>query len=82
MPTTVHLPAALIQAVDRRARTLKISRNRVIIRALEREIASATEWPAGFLDALRHTDAETTRGVDDLLTQVKAARRSKRPRRL
>ena len=82
MPTTVHIPEALLQAVDRRARALKVSRNRLIVRALEREMTSPSGWSPEFLDRLRQVDAGTVDAVDDLLADVKAARRSKKPREL
>lgn len=33
MPTTVHIPEALLKSVDRRARALGVSRNRLIVRS-------------------------------------------------
>ena len=52
MPTSVHLPKPLLEAVDRRARALQISRNQLVVRALEREVggdwighrASSNSW--------------------------------------
>jgi hypothetical protein len=35
MPTTVHIPPALLKSVDRRAKALGISRNRFIVRAVQ-----------------------------------------------
>jgi metal-responsive CopG/Arc/MetJ family transcriptional regulator len=35
MPTTVHIPPTLLKSVDRRAKALGVSRNRIIVRALE-----------------------------------------------
>lgn len=82
MATTVHIPEPLLAAADRRARALRISRNRLIVQALQRELVAAAEWSPTFLERLRAVDAETGRGVDDLLEAVTAARRSKRPPRL
>lgn len=82
MPTTVHIPKPLLAACDRRARALKISRNSLIVDAIKRELGPATEWSPRFLSALRDVDAETASDVDDLLTSVLAARRSKTPPRL
>lgn len=39
MPTSVHIPKPLLVAIDRNARALNITRNRLIVTALEREIA-------------------------------------------
>ena len=40
MATSIHIPKPLLAAVDRKARTLKISRNRLIVRALEKELTA------------------------------------------
>jgi len=82
MPTTVHIPSALLESVDRRAKALGISRNRLIVRALENEITQRTTWDPEFLERLRDVDAETADAVDELVTAVKQARRSKAPRQL
>jgi hypothetical protein len=82
MPTTVHIPKPLLAAADRRARALRISRNRLIVDALTHELGTASEWSPRFLDQLRETDADTVAAVDGLLDAVTAARRSKTPPRL
>lgn len=82
MPTSVHLPKPLLAAVDRRARALKMSRNRLIVRALEREVGGGPGWSAGFLERLRDVDDATAAAADEMLSIVRAARRSKEPRRL
>ena len=79
MPTTVHIPAALLKSVDRRAKALGLSRNRLIVRALERAISDRSGWAPEFLEQLRSVDDETATAVDDLLADVKQARRSKPP---
>jgi len=82
MPTTVHIPPALLKSVDRRARALGISRNRLIVRALEQAVSHRSHWTPEFLDRLRHTDPDATAAADELLAAVMAARRSKEPRTL
>jgi len=79
MPTTVHIPAALLKSVDRRAKALGLSRNRLIIRALERVVSDRSGWAPEFLEQLRSMDRETTTAVDALLADVKEARHSKPP---
>jgi predicted transcriptional regulator len=80
--TTVHIPPALLKSVDRRARALGVSRNRLIIRALEEAVTERTRWTPEFLARLREVDADTSAAIDDLLSAVKRARRSKDPRKL
>ena len=82
MPTSVHIPKPLLEAVDRKARALKMSRNRLIVRALERELKQESDWSPGFFEQLSAIDSETAAAVDELLASVRQARRSKPPRRL
>jgi hypothetical protein len=82
MPTSVHLPGELLEAVDKRARALKISRNQLVIRALEREVQGGNDWSPGFFEALAQTSPELGKDVDDLLSHVRQARRSKPAREL
>jgi len=79
MPTTVHIPAALLKSVDRRAKVLGLSRNRLIIRALERAVSERSTWAPEFLEKLRRVDPETKTAADELLANVKQARHSKAP---
>jgi hypothetical protein len=80
MPTSVHLPKPLLDAVDRKARALRISRNQLVVRALEREVQGGADWSPGFFARLSERDGETAEAVDELLREVKQARRSKPPR--
>ncbi len=82
MPTTVHIPDPLLKSVDRRAKALGISRNRLVVRALEQAVSVRAGWSAEFLQRLRNVDRETSSAVDELLTAVTEARRSKEPRDL
>lgn len=82
MLTSVHLPKPLLLAVDRRARALRISRNRLIVKALERELAETSEWSPGFFDELSQTDEATKGAVDEMLRAVRERRSSKAPPKL
>jgi predicted transcriptional regulator len=82
MPTTVHIPDPLLKSVDRRAKALGISRNRLVVQALEQAVSVRTGWSPEFLQRLRTVDGETSTAVDELLTAVTKARRSKKPRDL
>jgi hypothetical protein len=82
VPTTVHIPPALLRSVDRRAKALGVSRNRLIVRALERIVSEHSSWAPEFLERLRSIDHETVAAVDDLLANVKQARQSKQSRDL
>ena len=67
MPTTVHIPDPLLKSVDRRAKALGISRNRLVVRALEQAVSVRSGWAPEFLQRLRHVDRETSAAVDELL---------------
>jgi hypothetical protein len=82
MPTTVHIPDPLLKLVDRRAKALGISRNRLVVRALEQAVRERSGWTPEFLERLRRVDSETSAAADELLSAVKQARRSKEPREL
>jgi predicted transcriptional regulator len=79
MPTTVHVPPALLQSVDRRAKALGLSRNRLIVKALEQAVNDRSAWAPEFLRNLRNVDRETCEAIDELMVAVKRERRSKRP---
>ena len=79
MATTVHIPPALLKSVDRRAKGLGVSRNRLVIRALEQAVSQPAGWAPEFLRRLRNVDRETSAAVDDLRAAVMQARRSKDP---
>ncbi|MYN64827.1 MAG: hypothetical protein F4X11_07355 [Acidobacteria bacterium] len=77
----MHLPVDLLASVDRQARALAMSRNRYIIRALERALATETGWSAEFLEALgsARADVEGRREMEDLRVAVAAGRTRKGP---
>ena len=77
MPTSVHLPEPLLEAVDRKARSLRISRNQLVVRALEREVRELSDWSPGFFEQLAERDPDITETVDALVRDVRRARRSK-----
>lgn len=81
MPTSVHIPGPLLEAVDRRARRLAVSRNRLIVRALEKELARGTEWSPGFFERLARVEPDEAAAVDDMLAGIRTARTRKRPPR-
>lgn len=82
MPISVHLPRNLLDAVDRRAKALRISRNQLVVRALEREVRDSSEWSPGFFERLCERDRATVDAVDELKREVRNASRSKPPPRL
>lgn len=82
MPTTVHIPPPLLDALDRRAEALGVSRNRLIVTAIERELRGGGGWPPGFFDWVADVDDEARAAVDDLEAAMGRRRSSKRPPKL
>jgi predicted transcriptional regulator len=80
--TSVHIPKALLEAVDRRAKALNVSRNKLIIQALEREVTGGADWPAGFFERLEKADPELAKAVDEMSEAITARRKSKGPMKL
>jgi metal-responsive CopG/Arc/MetJ family transcriptional regulator len=66
MATTVHLPTRLLEALDRRARRLGLSRNRLIVSILQRELGRESQWSAGFLERLAEVAPDDAAAVDEL----------------
>jgi hypothetical protein len=82
MPTSLHIPKPLLAAVDRRARSLKMSRNRFIVQALEREVAGASRWSPGFFEKLAEAGPEDAEAVDEMLEAIRRGRTRKGAPRL
>jgi hypothetical protein len=79
MPTSVHIPAPLLKAADKRAKALGISRNRLIVQALKNELSEPRGWLPGFFEQLANVDEETVQAVKEMMTVIRKNRRSKPP---
>jgi predicted transcriptional regulator len=79
MATSVHIPRPLLAALDRRAKTLKVSRNRVIVEALERELTRGSQWSPGFFAELEAPQSGVAAAADEMLTAIRKHRVSKKP---
>jgi hypothetical protein len=79
MPTSVHIPKPLLEAVDRRARALKVSRNRLIVHALEREVTQGPEWSPDFFSRLSDPPPGVKAAADEMERTIRKGRRSKGP---
>ena len=82
MGTSVHIPKPLLAAVDRKAKTLRLSRNKLIIRALEREVKQGGDWSPDFFGRLRQVDNDVAAAADEALAIIRSSRRSKYPPKL
>ena len=78
MPTSIHLPRALLAEVERRAKAQKISRNRLIVSVLENEFKRRTDWSESFQQLLGSLGSDGDAFATELEAVVRT-RRSKRP---
>lgn len=79
MPTSVHIPARLLEALDRRAKRLGVSRNRLIVTALEHELSRSTTWSPGFFEKLAAARPEHTAAIDEMMETIRTRRTRKGP---
>jgi predicted transcriptional regulator len=82
--TTVHIPDRLLERVDARAKALGMSRNRLIVEALEDKLAPQAKWPPELVKLLSAPlDRELQAATRAMERAVARGRRSrKRPPRL
>ncbi len=79
MPTTIHIPDALLERVDTRAKTLGISRNRLILEALEEKIGARDEWAPELAAMLAEPVASATgKELEESLAVVRRRRSSRK----
>ena len=81
MATTVHIPSELLEAVDARAKRLKLSRNRFVVEALKNALADRSELTPGFISAISKPLDEGD-AVDEMMQGIKRARSSKKAPKL
>lgn len=78
--TSVRLPDDLVDALDRRAEALGLTRSQLIVRAVEKAIAESSEWSPKFLDAVGRPREELDDAVDELMDAITSRRsRSEAP---
>ena len=78
MPTTIHIPDSLLERVDTRAKTLGISRNRLILQALEEKVGARDEWAPELVHMLAAPVASTAgEELEESLAIVRSRRSSR-----
>jgi metal-responsive CopG/Arc/MetJ family transcriptional regulator len=79
--TSVHIPQALLEELDRSAAERGVSRNRLIVEACRQAVRGRHRWPEGFFSDERFTAAELAelrRGEQEFAHVIAAARRNRR----
>ena len=79
MATSVHFPIELLKRVDAQAKARGVSRNRLIIDALEQTLAKDDRWSAEFLAEMAcPPDAGTQEAAQEMLQGIYSSRVSKK----
>lgn len=81
--TSVHLPADLLDALNRLARERRVPRNRIIVQALREAVERrGRRWPPGYFEGEHLTDRDLKElragrsEFDDTLREARTGRRS------
>jgi metal-responsive CopG/Arc/MetJ family transcriptional regulator len=77
--TTIHIPDLLLERVDTRAKTLGISRNRLILEALEEKVGARDEWAPELVHML--TEPISSAAGKELEDSLAIVRRRRSPRK-
>jgi hypothetical protein len=77
--TTIHIPDPLLERVDTRAKILGISRNRLILEALEEKVGARDEWAPELVHMLAEpVSSAADKELEDSLTVVRRRRSSRK----
>ena len=79
MATTVHIPKRLLDLVDARAKSLGVSRNRLVVEALRDKVSARDSWSPELLAMLRAPVDDAVANAAELVE--KTIRRTRRSRR-
>lgn len=65
--TSIRLPDGLIDALDRRAAALGITRSQLIVEAVEQALAHHSRWSPEFLEAIGTPRPDLAQVVDEMM---------------
>jgi hypothetical protein len=72
--TSIRLPDELVDALDRRAAALGVTRSQLIVRAVERALEEHAAWSPEFRKAIGTPRPELEQVADELLDAIRARR--------
>jgi hypothetical protein len=79
VPTTVHIPRSVLERADARAKALGISRNKLIVQALEARLQTAEQWPPELVELLTLPPLpELVKATSEMNEAIRKRRRNRR----
>ncbi len=80
--TSVRLPEELIDALDRRAAALGLTRSQLIVQAVEQALEEHSAWSPAFLKAIGTPRPGLEETADAMMDAIRALRSRNEPPRL
>ncbi len=75
--TSIRLPDELIDALDRRAAALGLTRSQLIVQAVEQALEEYSAWSPAFLKAIGTPRPELEEHADEMMDAIRARRSRK-----
>ena len=75
--TSIRLPEELIDALDRRAAALGLTRSQLIVQAVEQALEEYSTWSPGFLEAIGQPRPELEEAAAEMMDAIRARRSRK-----
>jgi hypothetical protein len=72
--TSIRLPDQIIEALDRKAAALGLTRSELIVRAVERALQEHSAWSPGFLKAIGTPRPELDECVGEMMDAIRTRR--------
>lgn len=72
--TSVRLPEELIDALDRRATALGLTRSQLIVQAVEQALEQYSAWSPRFLKAIGTPRPDLDEALDEMMGAIRARR--------
>jgi metal-responsive CopG/Arc/MetJ family transcriptional regulator len=72
--TSVRLPHELLQALDRRAAALGLTRSQLILQAVEQALEEYSAWSPAFLKAIGTRRPELDEAAEQMMNAIRARR--------
>jgi len=71
---SIRLPDDLVEALAVRSAALGVSRNQLIVAAVERSLEDHSSWSPGFLSAIGDRRSELKEAADEMMNAIRRSR--------